>query len=282
MNKKILKKMSAALTAVVLCVFSGCGPGSVTRISSGAAQPDTAEPADFSEVSVSTPEFIEGVQFVNKKNTLYKGSPLFENVVVYNYSLDRNYFSVTSKLESKTILDEYIKYLEDNSNVLFNDDESYGTNGAICKYNKSDGTSMYIVVCDGDFDVGNNADFSVVLCTPKADIGYSSEEMEAYKDEPGANSKNFSGFYKSMFYLFDDGSTSKSDTYSIFTYNSGSASLYISYEKYAGTWKENRNNYTFVFGNLNGVGSMEKVDGKEYLVVEFDGVEGRVAFERVS
>jgi len=281
MDRKLLIKASAALTAFVLCIFSGCGAVSTTHISSGAAPSSTNETKEFSEIAVTTPECIEGVQFLSKKNTLYKGSSLFDKVVVYNYSLDRNYFSVTSKLESKTILEQYRKYLEKSDNVLFNDDEKYGENGAICEF-KSGDSSMYILVCNGDFDIGNNADFSVVLCTPKENIGYSDEEMEAFKDEPGSSSKNFVGYWKSMFYLFDDGSTSKTDSYSIFTYNTGSASLYVSYEKYAGTWKQSRKNYSFVFGDLNGVGSIETVEGKEYLVVDVDGVQGRVAFQMVS
>ena len=227
------------------------------------------------------PEYIEGVKFLSQKDTQYKNSPLFEKVLVYNYNLDRNYFTVNSKLESKTIIDQYKKDLEKKYNLLFNDDKRYGENAAICECKLKGAASMYILVCEGDFDVGNNADFSVVLCTPKEDKGFSDEEFDAYKDEPGANSKNFVGFWKSLFYLFDNGSTSNTDMYSIFTYNTGSASLYVNYEKYAGTWKEDNDFYTFTFGDLKGEGKMETVNGKEYLVIDFDGVRGRVAFEMV-
>ncbi len=284
MNKKLLKKACAALAAVtVFCSIAGCG-GTNTQTSSTTSVSSTtaaAEAADFRELPLNNPEYIEGVKFLSQKDTQYKNSPLFEKVLVYNYNLDRNYFTVNSKLESKTIIDQYKKDLEKKYNLLFNDDKRYGENAAICECKLKGAASMYILVCEGDFDVGNNADFSVVLCTPKEDKGFSDEEFDAYKDEPGANSKNFVGFWKSLFYLFDNGSTSNTDMYSIFTYNTGSASLYVNYEKYAGTWKEDNDFYTFTFGDLKGEGKMETVNGKEYLVIDFDGVRGRVAFEMV-
>ncbi len=277
MKHTALRRIMCVLIGAVLACASGCGnqgnPGDNTVQQTNELSGDAVViERTFVGSDVNTPEYIEGV--VLKSENGKKGIELkdYENASVYCYMLDRKFFSIEKPLVPNDIVKKYVNDLEKEYGVKFNKSTENGKDIYYSNLSTKSG-KVNLAVCGSDFFEDDDTVVSVAIVLPEG--GGSSGKSSA---EDG----DITGFWKCAYYLADNGNTIKADQYSIFAYNTGSASFYdANNEKFDGTWKAKDKGFEFTFVLKHGYGEMGKINGGDYLIVKFDDVDGQYAFEYI-
>ncbi len=290
----VLHRVICVFTAAVLVILSGCGnkkgnadDNTVQQVSGTASDAAVIE-RDFIGADVSTPEYIGGVKLVSENGNVGIKLKNFSNASVYCYDLDRQFYSIEKPLTSAEVSKKYVNDLEKKFGVKFNLSSEFSSDVYYSNLSTKSGT-VGIAICNGNFDEGFNGVLSVAVKLPAGSespaLSSDKDKNKTSSDTDGKNDSSsggdISGYWKAAYYLADNGNTVRTDTYSIFAYNSGSASLYIDYERYEGNWKAKDKGFEFSFVGLHGYGEMAKINGGEYLLVKFDEVDGKIAFENL-
>ncbi len=288
----VLHRVICVFTAAVIVFLSGCenkqgnpDDNTIQEISGTASDTAIIE-RDFIGADVSTPEYIGGVKLMSENGN--KGIKLknFDEASVYCYSLDRDFFSIENPLTADKIVKKYVNDLEKKFGVKFNASSDFTSDVYYSNLSTNSGT-VGIAVCNGDFDEDLGGEVSVAVMLPEGSespvLSSDNDKKSSGTDSSGSSGTpgDISGYWKAAYYLADNGNTVRTDTYSIFAYNTGSASLYIDYERYEGNWKIKDKGYEFTFVGLHGYGEMAKINGGVYLLVKFDEVDGKIAFENL-
>lgn len=241
---------------------------------------------NFIGADISTPEYIEGVKLFNENGNVGIRLKNFGEASIYSYEIDPNYFSIEEQPKAHEIVNKYISDLEERFGVKFNKSEDYEETVYYSDLSTESGI-VGLAVCGGDFDDEYGADISVAVELSEENEKATSSQSTSSSDKTSstaassAAAADLSGYWKAVYYLADNGNTARTDTYSIFAYNTGSASLYIDFERYEGTWNPKDNGFEFSFGGLHGYGEMSKLKDGVYLLVKFDETDGRIAFENL-
>lgn len=285
LKQTVVRRILCVFTAAVLVLTSGCGKrgnpddNTVQQVNSGSSEATVIE-RDFVGVNVSTPEYIGGVHLISENGNMGIHLKNFEHASVYCYTLDREFYSIEKPLKSEDIIKKYINDLEKKFGVKFNVSSDFKNEVYYSNLSTNSGT-VGIAVCNGDFDKDMDSEVSVAIQLPGDAKGSSAGGGDSSSGNNHAASGDISGYWKAAYYVADNGNTVRTDEYSIFAYNTGSASLYIGYDRYEGAWKSKDKGFEFTFVGLHGYGEMAKINNGDYLLVQFDSVDGQIAFENL-
>ncbi len=279
------KRVLCFFTAAVIVLLSGCGKkgnpddNTIRQVNSSNDEVTVIE-RNFVGTDVSTPEYLGGVKLISENGNIGIKMKDFEHASVYCYTLDRDFFTIEKPLTAKDVIEKYKNELEKTFGVKFNVSPDFESEVYYSTVSTNSG-SVSVAICSGDFDGDNGSAISVAIEPESGSGGNSGTSDRSTKTKEKIAEGDISGCWNSAYYLADNGNTIKYNKYSIFAYNTGSASLYSDQTRYEGTWKQKDKGYEFTFVNLHGYGEMAKINGGDYLIVEFDEVDGKIAFENL-